>query len=445
VSDRVWTLRNRHDREIAALAVPALGALIADPLLSLVDTAFIGRLGEEELGALGVAAAVFAIAFFIFNFLEYATTTMVANAVGAGDPAAAGRRTVSALLVAWAVGLAVVAVLEVATEPILSVMGAEGRLRDLAAAYIRIRALAAPAVLTVRAAHGAFRGYQDTRTPLAVTLVINGINLVLDPLLIFGLGWGVAGAAWATVAAQWLGAGWFVALLLVWRRSELGLVPGRIPLAALRPFLQAGRDIVIRTAALLSVFTLATAVATRISETAVAAHQVVFQVWAFLALAVDALAIAAQALIGRYLGAGEPEAAHRVADRLVALGLAVGGVLAAVLAGLRGPLPTWFTDEPLVIESIRSIYWFLVAAMPLAAVVFVWDGVFLGAGDFGFLAVAMVGAALVGVGVLLAVIPLEWGLVGVWWGVTCLMAARIGTLTWRRLSRSSPLRDPMLR
>jgi MATE family multidrug resistance protein len=439
VTERAWALRNLHDREIAALAIPALGALIADPLLGLVDTAFVGRLGETELGALGVAVAVFAVAFFVFNFLEYATTTMVAQAVGSGDRPAAGRQALTALLVAVVTGVLVMVVLELAVGPILTLMGARGELRDLAAAYIRIRALAAPAVLTVRAAHGTFRGYQDTRTPLVVALGINGINLVLDPLLIFGLGWGVAGAAWATVAAQWLGAVWFLALLLVRRREELGVVPGRIPLRHVRPFLRAGRDIVIRTGALLSVFTLATAVAARISETAVAAHQVAFQVWVFLALTVDALAIAAQALIGRYLGAGETDQARRVADRLVVIGLAVGGVLALLLAVVAGPLPTWFTDEPAVVEAIRSIYGFLVVAMPMAAVVFVWDGVFLGAADFAFLALAMVAASLVGAAVLLAVVPLGWGLVGVWWGVTALMAARIVTLGWRRTSRSNPL------
>lgn len=435
----VWSWHGAHDREIAALAVPALGALIADPLLSLVDTAFIGRLGADALGALGVSAAVFAVAFFIFNFLEYATTTMVAQAIGSGDRRAAGRRTLTALTVAGIGGLLVVLVLEVGVAPILSAMGAEGGLRDQASSYIRIRALAAPAVLTVRAAHGAFRGYQDTRTPLAVTLGINGVNLVLDPLLIFGLGWGVAGAAWATVAAQWVGAAWFLALLLVWRKEDLGIAAGRVPFSEARPFLRAGRDIVIRTAALLSVFTLATAVAARISETAVAAHQVVFQVWVFLALGVDALAIAAQALIGRYLGAGEDDAVGVVADRLVVLGLGVGTLLAVMLAVLMPWLPAWFTDEPAVVSAIREIYGFLVVSMPLAAVVFVWDGVFLGAGDFGFLAVAMVLASLVGAAVMLAVLPCGWGLVGVWWGVTALMVARIVTLGWRRLSPAGPL------
>ena len=284
-----------------------MGALIADPVLSLVDTAFIGRVGEDQLGALGVSAAIFGLAFFAFNFLEYATTTMVASSIGSGDRIGAGRSALTAMVVAVIGGVLVSLTLISLTGPILSLMGADGVLRAEAVTYIRIRALAAPAVLLVRSAHGIYRGHHDTRTPLVVTLGINGINLVLDPILIFGAGWGVAGAAWATFAAQWVGAAWFGWLLLVRNREAMGLTITRIPITTIRPFLTAGRNLVIRTASLLAVFTYATSVATRIdhpSSTAVAAHQVVFQVWLFLALAVDSLAIAAQALIGRSAGRG---------------------------------------------------------------------------------------------------------------------------------------------
>ncbi|MCJ7726926.1 MAG: MATE family efflux transporter [Acidimicrobiia bacterium] len=445
MNQRPWGLVTRHDRAIAALAIPALGTLVADPLLSLVDTAFIGRLGEDQLGALGVSAAIFGLAFFAFNFLEYATTTLVATSVGAGDRIGAGRSAMTAMIVAVIGGVAVSVALISLTGPILGLMGAEGMLRTEAATYIRIRALAAPAVLLVRSAHGIFRGHQNTRTPLVVTLGINGINLVLDPLLIFGLGWGVAGAAWATAAAQWIGAAWFVGLLLTSHRVQMGLVLERFPLGAVRPLLTAGRDIVIRTVSLLAVFTYATSVAARIgspSSTAVAAHQVVFQIWLFLALAVDSLAIAAQALIGRLRGAGDLQATRQVADRLAFLGLMVGLALAGLVAAVAPWLPDWFTVEPEVSAAIRGVYWFLVAGLPLSAVVFVWDGVFLGAGDFGFLAVAMAGASLVGIALMALVLPLGWGLPGVWWAITGLMVGRIVTLVARRASPSGPLHRP---
>lgn len=219
-------LRSTHDRAIAALAVPALGSLIAEPVLSLVDTAFIGRVGTEALGALGVSAAVFGLSFFLFNFLEYGTTTEVARAVGRDDLAAAGRATLTALVLAIACGAGVAISLILLRGPLAGLLGASGEVRAGAIVYVGIRALAAPAVLLSRAAHGAYRGYQDTRTPLVVALGVNGVNLVLDPLLIFGLGWGIAGAAWATVVAQWIGALWFIALL-VRGRQRYGLAGAR--------------------------------------------------------------------------------------------------------------------------------------------------------------------------------------------------------------------------
>ncbi len=420
-------LRAPEDREIAALALPALGALAADPIVSLIDTAWVGRLGAAPLGALGVASAVFAVAFFIFNFLAYGTTPLVAGAEGRRDRAAAQRIVAMALRVAVVGGIAGVLVLEAATGPILDLMGAGPEVIDDATAYLRIRALSIPAVLIVLVGHGAFRGRHDTKTPLVVTLAINAVNLVLDPILIFGAGLDVAGAAVATVVAQWLGAAWFVVLLR--RRFGVAL---RTPIvsAELRSFLNAGRDLAIRTGALLTVITLSTAVAARISTTAVAAHQVVLQIWVFLALVVDALAIAAQAMVGRRLGAADGAAARRVSNRLLELGFLVGIVAGAVIAALYGVLPGFFTNDAAVEQAIRGVYWFVVITQPLNALVFVWDGVVIGAADFRFLAVAMVLSGVAAVAVLLSVLPLEAGLAGVWWGMVVLMVGRLASMVW---------------
>ncbi|HSG80033.1 MAG TPA: MATE family efflux transporter [Acidimicrobiia bacterium] len=437
-TDRIWALRTPFDREIAVLGIPALGALVADPLLSLVDTAFVGRLGGDALGALGVSSAVFAVAFFAFNFLEYGTTSLVARAVGAGDVQRAGRATVSAFVLALGLGVLAAVLLEVLLGPILGVMGATGGVKAEATTYLRIRALAIPAVLVIRAGHGSYRGYQDTRTPLIVTLGVNAVNLVLDPVLIFGAGWDIAGAAWATVIAQWVGAVWFV-VGVARRRARLGITVLRTRFDELLAFLAVGRALAIRSASLLAAFTVATAVATRVGDDAVAGHQVVMQLFIFLALGVDALAIAAQAMVGRRAGAGDVEEGRFISDRLVVMGMAVGLALAAVLAAIAGPLPGWFTDDPAVIAEIRSIYWFLVVLQPLAAVVFVWDGVFLGLADFAFLAGAMFLSAVVTCVVLLAVLPLGWPLTGVWWGMIVLIVTRLLTLAWRRATPAGPL------
>lgn len=218
---------------------------------------------------------------------------------------------------------------------------------------------------------------------------------------------------------------------------------GPVPLAGeVRRFLRVGRNLAVRTGALLLTFTLATATATRVSDVAVAAHQVLSQLFLLLALGLDALAIAAQALVARVLGSGDRIAAREVADRLLVLGVVVGVALALVLA-LIGPLvPGWFTADPATRNAIAGAYLILVLLQPLAAVVFVWDGVFIGAGDFGFLALAMVGASAVAVGLLALVLPLGWGLLGVWWSIAALLGARGLTLAWRRFAAAGPLASP---
>lgn len=413
------------------LALPALGALAADPLVSLVDTVFVGRLGVVPLAALGVNTAIFGLTFVLFNFLAYGTTPMVAREVGRGDREAAGRLAVQALTLAVVVGTAVALLLQLMAAPIAAAMGATGALVEPTVSYLLIRALAGPAVLIVMAGHGIFRGHQDTRTPLVVTLGLNGVNLVLDPLLIFGLGWGLEGAAWATVAAQWFGAVWFLRLILLGRRAELGVRPVLPAFRELLPFLRVGGELASRTGALIGTMALATAVATRVGTLEVAAHQVASQLWLLLALLIDPIAVAAQAMVGKYRGAGEPATARHVSNRMLVWGLVVGVALALLFLALRPLLPGIFTDEPTVIEMVDLVLPFVIWMQPLNGLVFVWDGVYLGREDFRFLAGQMLVSAAAAAAVLLLVLPLGWGLAGVWWGIVTLMAARAATLSWR--------------
>jgi len=421
-------ISSRLDREILQLAVPALGALAADPLVSMVDTIFVGRLGVLPLAALGVNTSIFAFSFVVFNFLAYGTTPMVARAVGRGDRVAAGNVVLQALLLAAVVGGMAAILLEAAAVPIVTVMGAGAELREPALAYLRIRALAGPAVLFVTAGHGAFRGYRDTRTPLVVTLGLNAVNLVLDPLFIFVFGWGLRGAALATLVAQWVGALWFVHLLLRSRRHELGIRPRMPRLAEIRPFLKVGGELALRTLTLIGTMTLATAVATRVGTIQVAAHQVGTQIWLLLALVLDSLAVAGQTLVAGYRGAGDPGMARRTANRLLGWGLAGGFVLGGTFFILGPVLPRLFTDEPEVLRAVARIYPFVVAMQPINALVFVWDGVFIGAERFRFLALQMSFSAACATAVLLLVVPLGWGLAGVWWGIAALMIARAVSL-----------------
>lgn len=420
---------HHRDREILALALPALGTLAADPLVSLVDTAFVGRLGVIPLAALGVNVALFAMAFVLFNFLAYGTTPRVARAVGRGDLEEAGRASVQALALAAGVGVVATVVLLVASRPLLLLMGAGGELLEPAEGYLRIRALAGPALLLITAGHGIFRGHQDTRTPLVITLALNVINLVLDPLLIFGLGWGIQGAAWATVVAQWTGAAWFLMLLIRSPRRFLGSDP-RIPtLQELLPFLRTGSALSLRTFALIGTMTLATAIATRIGTREVASHQVAVQLWLLLALVVDALAVSGQALVARYRGEGKD--VRPVADRLLVWGIGAGFGLSLLFLLLAPWLPLLFTDDPEAVAEVARILPFVIWMQPLNALVFVWDGVFMGAEAFRFLAVQMILSAGASAAILFSVIPMDWGLAGVWWGIVTLMIVRAVTLAIR--------------
>ena len=422
--------RSRFDAEIIRLGVPALGALAADPLVSLVDTAFVGRLGATALGSLALAAAVFGVAFVLFNFLAYGTTPLVARAVARGDLGEAGRVSVAAALVGIGLGVAAAAVLIPTASVVLELMGASEDTLGGASTYLRIRALALPAVMLITVGHGVFRGFQDTRTPLIVTLGLNVINLVLDPILIFGFDAGLAGAAWATVVAQWVGALWFVALMSK-KRQTLGVEWSLPRRSDLKVLLGAGGALVLRTGSLLTVLTVATAVAARIGTNPVAAHQVMFQVWLFLSLVLDALAIAAQAMIGKSL-ATNPQEAAALSKRLLVLGLWFGSGVALILLAIAPWLPGWFTDDAGVIESLRSVYPFLVIMQPLNALVFVWDGIVIGATDFTYLAWTMAVSSIVALGALLAVLPMDWGLVGVWWAIALLMVGRgASQLLWQ--------------
>lgn len=424
------TARRTLDREIFKLAWPALGALAADPLVSLVDTAWVGRLGADALATLGVATTVLVSFFFVFNFLAYGATPLIGSALGRGEADEAARTGGAAALIAIVAGIAAMVAAVVLAPILVDVMGADETISAATVSYLRIRALALPAVLLITVAHGVFRGHQDTRTPFYVTAGFNVLNLVLDPLLIFGFDLGINGAAIASVMAQWFGVAWFAAIARRPAiRSRLLQVRG-LSWTRVRPLMGASAALVIRTGSLLAVFAVATAVATRISNTAVGAHQVASQLWLFLALVVDALAIAGQAMIGPRLSSRQTDRAREVANRLLQLGLVLGLGLALVMGALAPVLPGLFSDDPVILDAVHSVYWFVVLMQPLNALVFVWDGVGIGASSFRFLAASMFVAAVVTIALLLAVLPVGGGLVMVWWSLTALMMIRLLAMAW---------------
>lgn len=412
---------NSTDKAILALAIPALGSLAIDPLLGIADTAFVARLGSTELAALGVATTILTAAFFLFNFLASVLTPLVARALGARDEIQARVWVGDALLLALVLGVVSTVVLLVAAPALVGLMGAGETVADPAVVYLRIRASSTTAVLVVAIGNGAFRGHKDTVTPLKVVAVINGVNLVLDPLMIFTLGWGLAGAAVATVIAQGLGALWFIRLMVV-----RAMVARPRNLAESLPSLFAiGRNgvlLTLRTGFLLGTFTVAAATATRIGPEEIAAHQVVAQIFILSALLADSFAVAAQPMVAEAAAGGDVGLVNGLVRRLAGWGGLAGVVLLVLVAGSRPLLPLIASDSVVSDQAVEAA---LVVALqePVTAVLFVADGIFLGLLALGTMVVST-GLGAVGAVGLMMFTPLGDSLTGIWIAIAVLMALR---------------------
>jgi len=421
------TLRSPYDREIVSLAVPALGALAAEPLYLLVDTAIVGHLGRPQLAALGIAFAVLGGVFAIFNFLQYGTTAQVARAGGAGEEETARRLGAQAVWLSLAFGVAVAALVAALAEPLVALMGGEGQAAEYAVTYLRIAAIGFPAAFLALGGQGYLRGISDLRTPLQIVVAGNTANVVLEVLFVYVFGWGIEGSAWGTAIAQLgMGAGFVVVIL---RRMRPGEARPQLLLA--RRVLSLGKWIFLRTTALMSSFVLAGAVATRFGDASIGAHQVAFQLWIFLALVLDSVAIAGQIIVGRELGAARRENAYAAGARMIWLSVAAGGAFALLMLALASVLPRAFTGDVAVLDE-AALLWPLFALMqPLNGAVFALDGILIGAGDGPFLAGSMVAAFLACATVLLAVLAGDWGIRGVWAALVVLILVRLTALTAR--------------
>jgi putative MATE family efflux protein len=396
---------NSHAREILRLAVPAFGALIAEPLFLLADSAIVGHLGVAQLAGVGLASAVLHTAVGLMVFLAYSTTPAVARAIGDGQFAkalAAGRDGVWLALLLGTV-LAVAGF--VAAEPLVGLMGAGGEVRSFAVDYLRWSMPGLVAMLLIFAGTGVLRGLQDTRTPLVVATAGFTLNIALNLMLVYGLGWSVTGSAVGTSIAQWAMAA--VYLLIVQRNARSHGVSLLPDWRGIRAMTKVGSWLMLRTLSLRIAILATVLVVTAQGAVNLAAHQLAMTVFTFLAFALDALAIAAQALIGRELGASNPQKARLLTRTMIRWGTGFGvvtGVLLAVAAPFAGAL---FTSDAGVHSVLASALLVLAAGQPMAGYVFVLDGVLIGAGDAKYLAIAGVVNLAVYLPMLLAV-PL-WG------------------------------------
>jgi putative MATE family efflux protein len=392
---------------VLSLAVPALVVLAAEPLYLLVDTAVVGNLGTVPLGGLAVGGGLLAWAAALLNFLAYGTTARAARRAGAGDRDGAVAEGVQATWLALALGLAVLLLFQLLGGPLTRLLaGGPGPVAEAGEQWLRVASAGAPLLLISLAGNGWLRGVQELRRPVRYVLAGSLLSLVLCPLLVHPAGLGLLGSAVANVAGQALTAALFVRALMgegaSWRPRP----------AALGTQLVIGRDLLLRAAVL--------------QLSSLGAHQIALQLFFFLALVLDAYAIAAQTLVGHALGGDRPADARATASRVVRWGLGTGVLVAVALLALRDVLLPLFSDDPAVLGQAEVVWWFLAGMQPLAGVVFALDGVLMGAGDVAYLRTVTIGSALLGfLPLSLLAGPLDWGLAGVWTGLCLFIGLRL--------------------
>jgi len=430
----VTSARDTLNRDILRLAVPALGALIAEPLFLIVDSALVGHLGVVPLAGLGIASAVLQTIVGLMVFLAYSTTPAVARRYGAGDPSRAVSVGIDGMWLALGLGAVLAVVGYLATPFLVTLFGAPAEVAEQAEIYLGVSMWGLPAMLVVFAATGLLRGMQDTVTPLWIAGLGFGANALLNWLFIYGFGWGIAGSAFGTVVAQWGMVGAYVLVVgRLARRHEASIRPQR---DGVRGSARSGGWLFLRTVSLRVALLATVGVATGLGTDELAGWQVAFTIFSTAAFALDALAIAAQALVGKGLGAEDPHTVRRVLGRTVAWGAWFGiitGVLIGVLSGVIGLL---FTGDPAIAALVQPALIVLAVAQPVCGVVFVLDGVLIGAGDAKYLAVVGVLNLVPFVPALVIIAMVQpTGAAGLAWLAVAFfgvyMLARLLTLGWR--------------
>jgi len=419
------------DREIWRLALPAFGALIAEPLYVLADTAVVGNIGVDEAGGLAIASQLIVISLALFIFLAYGTTGAVARLLGAGKPAEAAHEAVQGLWLAFGVGLVFALSTWIFAAPLVRILGGDEspEVLDFAETYLSVSAIGLPAMLIMLAGVGYLRGLQDTTRPLVVAIVTALGNFVLEAWLIWGLGYSVGASALSTVIFQWIGAGlylWWIGRAV----REYGVRLGPDP-SVLRRLAIAGGDLFLRTLALRGSLTLALAVAARMGKIELAAHEIAFLIWSAAAYGLDAVAIAGQAMIGKSLGADDATEARALGWRITQWGVLLGVVSALLMITTRSFITQIFSNNAEVEQLAAWLMWFAALSQPINGIAFALDGVLIGAGDLRMLSRLMALSAAVFMPLAALVLWTGAGIGWLWAALTVFMAVRAATLLWR--------------
>ena len=418
------------DRRIAALALPALGSIAAEPAYSLADTAIVGHLGRTQLGSLAIATTALTMTAWLAIFLTTATTSAVAGLAAGRATDRAARAAGAAYLVAAAGGAAVAVAVIVLAPWLAALLGGRGLVFSGAVGYLRASAPGLPFLYLSYAGNGHLIGLADTRTPLVIAVTANVLNVVLEVVLVYGVHLSLLGSAWGTVTAQVAAAALYAAAS--WRRARIRpRRPGRAEVTAL---LRDGHQLSVRTIALGVVPLTTTAIAARLGPVALGGQQIAMRVWLLLALLLDALAVPAQVFVSSALGAGDVDGAYRVGQRTLRLGLIAGAGLAVVTAALAFWLPALFTSDAAVQHAATVALGVAALTQPMAALAFVLDGLILGLSDYAAMRRAMILAILAYLPVAALVLRFhQLGLPGIWVALGLWLAARAVLLgrRWR--------------
>jgi putative MATE family efflux protein len=418
------------DRTIFRIAVPALFALISEPLMILADTAIVGHLGTEPLAGLAIASTAVTTIVGLCIFLAYGSTAAVARLRGSGNVRESHEIALSGLWLAAALGTLLTIATLWTCDSLTTTLASSAGVAGQAQAYLSTTALALPAMLVVLAATGALRGEQDLRTPLLVTVTANLANIVLNLVFVYGLDWGIRGSALGTTIATWASALWLAGTVAT-RAHRAG---ARLALRT-SGVLTAARDglpLLARTASLRIALLIPTVIAARLGDTPLAAHQVAVAVVTFIAYGLDAIAIAGQTLTGHALGSGDTTSARQLSRRMTGWG-AVVGAGAGVLLAVSSPLAAHaFSPDPEVQAVILPVLFVIAVIQPVSGIVFVLDGILIGAGDGRYLAGA--GIATLAVYAPVALVLSRYGFTWLWVAYGAFMLARLGTLVLRERS-----------
>ncbi|WP_107658277.1 MATE family efflux transporter [Nocardia suismassiliense] len=420
-------------RRILGLALPTLGVLVAEPLYLLFDLAVVGRLGALALAGLAVGGLILAQVSSQLTFLSYGTTARAARRHGAGDERGAVAEGVQATWLAIVAGALILLLVQVFAVPLINAISGGGDIADEALVWVRVALFGVPLILISMAGNGGLGGGRETRRPLVYVVAGLGVSAVLCPVLVHGWfgapRWELPGSAVANVAGQLVMAGLFLNALV---RERVSLVPHW---SVMRAQLVLGRDLIARSLAFQACFVSAAAVAARFGAASVAAHQLVLQLWNFLALTLDSLAIAAQTLVGAALGAGDARGARGLAARVTRWSEIFALALAACFAAGAMLIPKLFTDDPDVLNRTHVAWWFFVCIIPVAGIVFALDGVLLGAGDAAYLRTSTLAAAILGfLPAIWLSLVFDWGIAGIWSGLVAFMMLRLVAVSWRAWS-----------